>query len=42
MIDIWRNVQERGTKVIVLTLSPGKVPERAHRGYGTIDTDDEE
>ena len=26
MIDIWRNVQERGTKVIVLTLSPEKYP----------------
>ena len=26
MIEIWRNVQERGTKVIVLTLSPEKYP----------------
>jgi len=26
MTDIWRNVQERGTKVIVLTLSPEKYP----------------
>ena len=26
MIDIWRNVQERGTKVIVLTLNPEKYP----------------
>ena len=26
MTDIWRNVQERGTKVLVLTLSPEKYP----------------